>query len=566
MKMKRENIDSYFMNSEKEDRLWKNAIFVFDSSAILDFYFLPNQTRDKIYKKVFVELPERLWIPAHVEFEFLKNREKIIGKPITEKYKPLKTKIQSLGKSFITDIQKRIDEISRDTSKDDKHPHIDQTEINQIKVQTDDFKDELKKFQEAVLKRIEKVEKEIIDVKDNDDVLKAIEDYFLVGDEYSFTRITEITKEGKHRYQFKIPPGYGDLDKKDKKGTQIFGDLIIWNQILDFSKEKNLPIVFIINDIKKDEDWCYLDKKATEDRIEKPREELIKEIKDHSNVEFWMYNLPQFLYHANKYLKAKIEEETIQNISQLLNTKDPRSEYLKFECNSCGKIHSYHESEFDLDFECIESSKRKIGTENHYEAIEYFNCRCGNEVIASFNIWEYPVETHNNDSVELDGAKLLESFYFTIDFFEDDYEPDLITCKECTGDKDEMGNMVEFHNRMDLINEYDNTHENHKFSSVISGKCDWCDTLHFRCAKCGAANTLPETKHDKEIECEGGCGLIYFVDTSNNTDHIRDDYIGEFDLKLHDNRIKKCGSCGKGFIDIDMVEICDNCETKYNEE
>ena len=412
--MKKENIDPYFMNPEKEKRLWETTIFVFDSSAILDFYFLPNQTRDKIYKEVFKELSERLWIPSHVEFEFLKNREKVIGKPILENYDPLKSKIQNLGKSFSSDIHKRIEEISRETIKDDKHPNIDQTEIDLIKTQSEDFKKKLKKFEESVLERVKKIEKEIIDVKDNDDILKALEDYFQVGDEYTFNRVLEITKEGKHRYEFKIPPGYGD---KKKKGTQIFGDLIIWNQILDYSKEKNLPIVFITDDINKDEDWCYLDRKA---RILRPREELIKEIKDFSNVEFWMYSLPQFLYHANEYLKAKIEEQTIQNITQFLNTKDdPKGEYLKFKCNSCGKIHSYHESDFDLEFELIDRYERKMGHENHYEAIEYFNCDCGNEIAASFNVWEYPVGIHNCDDVELDRAELLESFYFTFDFFEE---------------------------------------------------------------------------------------------------------------------------------------------------
>ena len=561
MKMKKENIDPYLMNPEKEKRLWETAIFVFDSSAILDFYFLPNQTRDKIYKEVFKELPDRLWIPSHVEFEFLKNREKIIGKPISEKYDPLKTKLKSLGKSFASDIHKRIEEISRETIKDDKHPHIDQTEIDLIKSLSEEFKKELKKFEDSILDRVKTVEKEILDVKDNDDVLKALEDFFQVGVEYPFNRVIEITIEGEHRYKFKIPPGYGDLNQKEKKGTQIFGDLIIWNQILDYSKEKKSPIVFITNDIKKDDDWCYLDTKATEDRILRPREELIKEIKDHSEVEFWMYNLPQFLYHANKYLEAKIEEQTIQNITQFLNTKDPKSEYLKFECNSCGEVHSYHKSEFDLDFECVDSSERNMGPENHYQAIEHFNCECGNEVTASFNIWEYPVGVHNYDTIELDGAKLLESFYFTIDFFEEEFEPDLGTCEVCTGNKDQMGNMVDFYTKIDLVNEYDNTHVNHKYTSVISGNCDWCNSLHIKCAKCGAINAIPESEYDKEIECEGGCGLIYYVDTSDDTDHI-----GDFELKLIDHRIEKCSACGKDFIDTKMTETCDECEAKYNDE
>ncbi len=561
IKMKRENIYPYEMSEEKEKRLWDTAIFVFDSSALLDFYFLPTQTRQNIYIKVFKELTDRLWIPNHVEYEFLKNRESSIGNPISEKYTPLRTKIQNLEQSFLSEIFKRIEEISRETAKDDKHPHIEQSEIELIKNQSEEYKKELKKFQEAVIKRIKKAEEEIIDVKANDDLLKALEDFFTVGAEYDFEKILEITKEGKHRYEFKIPPGYGDLTKKEKKGTQIFGDLIIWKQILDFSKEMELPIVFITNDIKKDEDWCYLDKTATEDRILAPREELIKEIRDHSKVEFWMYNLPQFLYHANNYLKAEIKEETIQNVSQFLNTKDQKEDYLKFQCNSCGLIHSYHKSEFDLEFECIDSSDRNMGPENHYEAIEHFMCECGNDITASFNIWEYPTGIHNYDSIELEGAKLLASFYFTIDFFEGEYEPDLTTCEVCSGNKDEMGNMVDFYSKIDLVNDYDKSHENHKFQSVISGSCDWCSTFHFRCAKCNSINAIPDTNYDEQHECEGGCGLIYFVDTSD--DH---DYVGEFELRLIDHRLTKCTGCGSEFIDEGSTGMCDKCEDEYNDK
>ena len=559
MKFNKKNIDPYLMNPEKEKKLWEESVFVFDSSAILDFYFLPKNTRGKIYDEIFKALTARLWIPFHVEHEFLKNREKIIQKPISERYTPLRDKVKNISTSFISNVSKRLDEIAHATKLDDKHPHIAQTEIEELKSRSEQFKDELKKFEDSVLNRIGDVESEIKEVSNNDDLLKALEDYFEVGEKYSFERILDISRDGEFRYKHKIPPGYGDLAKKEKKGTQIFGDLIIWNQILDYSKEKGLPIIFITNDIKKDEDWCYLDKKATEERILRPREELIKEIKDHSGVEFWMYNLPQFLYHANKYLKSKIKEEIIQNISQFLNTKDSKNEYLKFECNACTKIHSYHKSQFDLEFECVGSTERNMGAENHYQAKEQLSCDCGYDIEASFNVWEYPLGVHNYDSVELEGAKLLESFYFTIDFFEEEYEPDYCKCHECSGNKDGMGNMVDLHLDLDLLNEYDTTHQHHKFKSVVTGNCDWCNTLHFRCAKCEAVNSVPDTNYDDEFECEGGCGLTYYLDTNHDFDQV-----GEFELKLLDHRMEKCSACGKGFLNTDGMDICEECENEYN--
>lgn len=560
--MNKDNIKPYIIDEEKEQRLWETAVFVFDSSALLDFYFLPKKTREKIYEEIFTNLVDRLWLPFHVEYEFLKNREGVIPKPVKEKYEPLKEKINAIRNSLAKEIKKRVDEISRETIKDDKHPHIEQTEINKIKTEIEKFETEVKSFEENILKRISTTEKEILEMKSNDDILKALEDSFSVGREFTYDEIISITEEGKHRYEFKIPPGYGDLQQKEKKGTQIFGDLIIWKQILEFSKEKKSPIIFITNDIKKDDDWCYLDKSATEDRILAPREELIKEIKDHSNVEFWMYNLPQFLYKANKYLEAKFSAQTIQNITQFLNTKDTKGDYLRFKCDSCGKIHSYHKSDFNLDFDCIESSERSMGPENHYEAIEVFDCDCGNQITANFEVWEYPVGVHNYDSLSLEGGEILESFYFTIDFFKDDYEPDYTTCDECSGNRDGMGNIVNFWDELELENEYDTKkNENSKYDKVVSGNCEWCNSLHIRCPKCDSINPLPEAEFDKPKECEGGCGLIFLVDTSDDHDHL-----GEFSLKLIAHRKEECQSCGQEFINADSDDMCKECERKYGEE
>ncbi|KOS05304.1 hypothetical protein AM493_04105 [Flavobacterium akiainvivens] len=115
-----ENIQLYQLNDEKEDRLWKTAIFIFDSSALLDFYYLPKKTRQKIYTETFTHLSNRLWVPAHVEFEFLKNRENIISKPISERYDPLKTQVGNIKPMFSKEVQKRIEDIARETVKDDK--------------------------------------------------------------------------------------------------------------------------------------------------------------------------------------------------------------------------------------------------------------------------------------------------------------------------------------------------------------------------------------------------------------------------------------------------------------
>lgn len=319
------SFDKYTLSDDKkaEAKLWKEAVFVFDSCALLDFYYLPTKTRKEIYEKTFEKHSGRFWIPNHVQFEYLKNRGKCIEKPVSEKYGDLRSKIESIREMVISgkngQLTNAFDDILKYTKEADKHPHIEPKEMEKFKADVEKANSKaISTYDKAfakIEKRIDEIEEEVRSVKDNDDLLENIEKHFSVGNEFSFEELIEITKEGKHRYDLKIPPGYADYSGKNKKeGVQQFGDFIIWKQILEFSKEKGADIIFITNDTTKDNDWCYSGK---ENRVERPREELIKEISDYSSASFWMYNLEQFLYHSNEYLDSNIEEETIKDTKEI---------------------------------------------------------------------------------------------------------------------------------------------------------------------------------------------------------------------------------------------------------
>lgn len=425
--MEEPKYDIYKLTVEREKEIWQNAIFIFDSSALLDFYFLPEKTRKKIFENLFaVELKDRLWIPSHVKYENNKNREKIIKKPLAENYKPLKDENLKSVKSSIKEIETRLTDLKNKTKKDDKHPYLPQDEIDAFIAKIEVFKKESESFEDSIINRIRQVEEEINLLPANDDVLRAIDSLFKVGRYYDFTEILEITKEGKHRYEYSIPPGYEDLKDKEKKGTQIFGDLIIWKQILEHAKEIHRPIILICNDLK--EDWCHLEKNSNEKRIERPREELIKEIYDSAQIDFWMYDQPQFLYKSNEYYNANIEKQNIDNLTQFLTLRTKPHNELVFDCNKCGKRHHYKKEELELDFDCIGSDERNMGPENEYQAEEYFECECGNDIKVTFGVWEYPSGIHNYDEVEVERAELISCFDFTIDFWG---EPDSDICEKC---------------------------------------------------------------------------------------------------------------------------------------
>ena len=397
----------YEMSDHKEKEMWNNAIFVFDTCALHDFYFLKKDYRTKIFEEVFKKNEKRFWIPGHVEFEFLKNRDKIISKPVDTHYGRLEKELKSMITSL--NVKSKLATIIESTKDNDKHPHIEQVDLNAMDKEIDELLKKVKKFEENIAKKIEIAKNEILDVKQNDDVKDAIYTYFEIGKSFTFNEIIDITKEGKHRYEFKIPPGYGDFYKKEKKGTQIFGDLIIWKEILQYSKEKKKDIIFITNDISKDDDWCEINDKK---RIVRPRLELIKEINDYSSVEFWMYNLEQFLYLSKEYLQSTFSLKDLEEIISLIKNSDYH-EYLEIECNHCGNTTYINKEDIDFHFEHESSDDRGMGAEHQYSS--YYTHEC-DDCLSTFDIrfdgWEYPVGVINYSEIEINGGDLVRGINF----------------------------------------------------------------------------------------------------------------------------------------------------------
>jgi hypothetical protein len=397
----------YELTEENETELWKDCVFIFDSSALLDIYFFSSDTQKSIFEGIFeAKIKDRLWLPAHVQFEYLDNRKGVIKKPIKEKYDPLLDKFVSpIGENIKQTIQK-IEELKQNIKNKDKHPHIDDRDILELEKALKLYKEANDKFDTNFKAKVEERKKEILQFEQKDTVLENLIKYFKIGREYSFKEILQIVEEGKLRYEFKIPPGYGDLIKEKKEGTQIFGDLIIWKQILEHAEAVKKNVVFVCNDITK-QDWCILDVKATEKRIKAPRPELIKEFNDITGKRFWMYSQDQFIYACNKLLKSNIPNEQIEQIAKVLSEKAP-DKFLVFKCDKCKKTEKLDTSFLNFEYECVGGSERQMGTENQYEAKEIIECpNCENKINGSFNIWEYPVGVINYTEVKLEGAKVV---------------------------------------------------------------------------------------------------------------------------------------------------------------
>lgn len=416
------------MTEEKEKALWKEAVFVFDTSALLDFYFYPIETSTDIFKQSFEVLKGKLWIPAHVEYEYLKNRKSQISKPISEKYNTLIDEHLRKLKTSNEAIIKSIEALHKGTFKPDTHPYLPQGGIKTFEKKTLDFSKVTDDFISEIKKEIDHKVSEILNLKENDVILEAFEAYFEVGDQTDFADIMEIVREGELRYKFQIPPGY--LDLKEKEGTQIFGDLIIWKQILEYTKSISKNVIFITNDIKLD--WCYKDKR---NRVSSPREELIKEYYDNNGGLFWMYNQSQFLYKINEYYDADIKQNRIEQVSKVIAERNKSS--LEFKCENCGLETSINFEDVWLYFELEEIITDREGLKvAMYQALQESKCNyCKCKIEFDYLIAIHPNGTEYSSAknpniksgIFSDNAKILSAPNFVYNYFDGKYgfdEPD----------------------------------------------------------------------------------------------------------------------------------------------
>jgi hypothetical protein len=291
--MKEQFFGYYDPIAEEVDQIWDQGIFVFDANALLNFYRYSQRTRADFLTSLS-KLKEKLFMPFQVGFEFHSNRHLIID---------------NLGKSYdslLSGVKEVFDKTVRSMLKQYlRHPSID---IELILKLGDDF-----------LKRIEKElaqqSKSHPNYTANDEVLSTLTELYInkVGPALSKDALKKIYDEGKERYEQEIPPGYRDIESKRKKGQQhVYGDLIIWKQIISHAIKEKKPVVFVTDDRK--DDWWAIEKGKTI----RPRPELVKEFYDLTGLRILIYNADTFLHFAKeRKLAAKIKESSIVEVQEI---------------------------------------------------------------------------------------------------------------------------------------------------------------------------------------------------------------------------------------------------------
>lgn len=277
------------------DALWKDALIVLDTNVLLDMYRYSDSTRRDFFA-LFEKIADRLWIPHQVGLEFSRNRPVVIAEQV-QMFQKATTLLSSLRESTAKEIEKILSFRL--------HPVLSKEEFKKA------FEDPLAELE----KKIQDYTKTHPDLLDNDPILDSLLKLLdgRVGQPFDDKRLEEIYKDGKQRYEKDLPPGFGDARGANKKeGNAIYGDLVLWFQMLEHVKESKISgVIFVCNDMK--EDWWWFSK----GRNLGCRPELRDELYAASGASFHIYTSERFLHYAPERIKIQVKEESIDEVRTL---------------------------------------------------------------------------------------------------------------------------------------------------------------------------------------------------------------------------------------------------------
>ncbi|MBP0601316.1 hypothetical protein J8I01_02105 [Aeromonas sanarellii] len=285
----RDIFPGYFKPTEEQFvRLWDSCVFSFDANVLLNLYRFSTKTREELLKALN-HVSDNSHITHQAAKEFLKNRLGVTSGQASE------------YNTAIKDIEKLTDAILTK----DRHPFLPDEELQNFS-----------NFSVQLIESLKTMQQDLFEKFSNDEILNFVEELFdgKTGRGYDETQIVQLAQDGEIRYNNEIPPGYKD-GKKDQTGDPYrkFGDLIVWKQLIDESKNTNKPIVFITDDKK--EDW-WLQQSG---RTIGPRPELIEEFYKETNQQFWMYTVDKFVQEVAKKNESSVSDEVIDEIQSIDN-------------------------------------------------------------------------------------------------------------------------------------------------------------------------------------------------------------------------------------------------------
>lgn len=289
----------HFKPSESSIKeMWKSSLIVFDTNVLLHLYRYSEETREQLFAMISA-FKDRIWIPHKVAYEFFDNRLDVLGKQIHE----------------YDSLSRTLDNVENDLGNIRQHPFVDQGTFARVKRLFGQLKKELATNKNRLLSR-----------STDDEILQRIGELFdgEVGESFSQKQLDEIYVEGANRFGRKVPPGFKDATSKASSGDnyRIYGDLILWKQILTKAADAKRNVIFVSDDKK--EDWWL----EFQGRKISPLPVLLQEFHEITQKTLFMYTVEKFIEYAGEFLKRQVSSSVIEEARDVRETTKAESESL----------------------------------------------------------------------------------------------------------------------------------------------------------------------------------------------------------------------------------------------
>jgi predicted nucleic acid-binding protein len=355
----------------KDNKKINDLVIILDTNVWIDFSIRSEKEIEEI-NKILSNYRSNIAVPFQVYEEFNKN--------MGNKFEEFFNKNKKLEKDK-KEIEDKINDFTKKYFKKDEK--IKDLNKKLIEIMDEKLSKEKEKFEKKKKIFKEKIESIYCEIFKNQKYKN-----FKIND------FINIFLEGEKRYKFGISPGFTDyekLKKEEKKNINektfseykvVFGDLIIWKEIL-LNISKNKKYVLLIQNEKKNDWWENFTKRSI-------NKVLISEFNEYcSDSKFKMINFDDFLKDI-----GVIPNIDTNNLKEILDLKETVKEKLnknkEFEklviehfFDDTTKLESYLENgEFITDF----------GSAFNIEIYDYSN-------IEKFDILSINLDFLNNSAI-----------------------------------------------------------------------------------------------------------------------------------------------------------------------
>lgn len=292
----RAEFPEFFPLSEADFKdLWARGLVVVDTNILLRLYRYSDTTVDELLG-VLASFADRLWIPHQVAWEYNRRRLTKI-KEAERSYRELLSDFQKAAESGRAKLQA--------TKEFGIHPKVD--------------------LADKITALIAEIEAQTTAISSQYDASPTGSHYATLHDRVAAlyhgrigsgpaeAELAELCQEGLKRFEAGRPPGFKDVEEKRKRGAtdrEVFGDFLIWNEILLFAENRKLPVIFVTEDAK--DDWWLREDGKTIGPLPELRREFIGKV----GQQVHFYRVQTFLEQAKERISASVSAKSVEDVTK----------------------------------------------------------------------------------------------------------------------------------------------------------------------------------------------------------------------------------------------------------